>query len=204
MRHILPLAPVLLCLAACQSNPSATEAGLAVPEPIEREQAKVESANPEHIEFSMLTVNGEAQDELTTNLLQRQLGRPDSIAKGAIECGGVLQNLNGPNITNGDWWYYGKTMYEVSGTQAILHSFDVTSGKFQGKLGKLVLDQHTTLEDVRRFYPVSAKDADLPATGRPEQQMSLPFFYHGQPTDASLTLLFRKGRLQEVEFFFPC
>ena len=116
----------------------------------------------------------------------------------------MLENLNKLDGAVGDGWYYGKTMYEVSGTQAILGSFDVTTGKFRGKLGQLILNQHTTLEDVRRFFPVSAKQADVPAAGRPGEVMSLPFYYKGKPEDASLNLIFNKGRLQEVEFFTPC
>jgi hypothetical protein len=85
-----------------------------------------------------------------------------------------------------------------------MFSFDVTSGKFRGKLGKLVLDKNTTLEDVRRFFPESAKQADTPSPGRPGEEMSLPFYDKDIPMDGALNLLFNKGRLQEVEFFSPC
>jgi hypothetical protein len=104
----------------------------------------------------------------------------------------------------GDAWYYGNTMYEVNGKDAVLSSFDVTSGKFQGKLGSLLLNQHTTLEDVRRVFPVSAKEAEIPSTGRPGEEISLPFFYKGEQMDDALLLLFKKGRLQEVDFYSPC
>lgn len=161
-------------------------------------------AQSEYIEAHMITVNGKPHQELTTQLLERQLGRPDSIATGAVECGSALENLNKPDSEAGDIWYYGNTMYEVSGGQAILLSFDVTTGKFYGKVGQLILNEKTTLEDVRRFFPESAKEADVPSSGRPGEEMSVPFFYKGTPTDASLSLLFKKGRLQKVEFFFPC
>jgi hypothetical protein len=149
----------------------------------------------------MITVNGKPHEQLSTKQLESQLGRPDSIAKGAVECGGELEPVNN---ANGDFWYYGKTRYEVAGRQAVLSSFDVTTGKFQGKLGKLVLNQNTTLEDVRRFFPVSAREADIPATGRPGEIMSIPFYYKGIRVDADLNLIFTNGRLQEVEFFQPC
>ena len=149
----------------------------------------------------MVTVNGRPHLQLTTQQLTRQLGRPDSIAKGAVECGGYFETMTS---SEGDWWYYGKTMYEVSGTQAMLCSFDVTAGKFQGKVGKLVLNRNTTLEDVRRIFPVSAKEADKPSTGRPGEEMGLPLYHKGTPVDAALILLFKKGRLQGVEFYSPC
>jgi len=158
-------------------------------------------ANPEYIEADMLTINGKPQERLSTKRLTSQLGRPDSIARGVVECGRELEPINN---TNGDFWYYGKTRYEVAGSQAVLASFNVTTGKFQGKLGKLLLNQHTTLEDVRRVYPISAKQADEYSPGRQGEEMYLPFFYKGVPTDASLNLLFNKGRLQDVEFFNPC
>lgn len=149
----------------------------------------------------MLTINGKAHDPRTTQLLERQLGRPDSIAKEVVECGGMLDTeVN----AKADFWYYGKTIYEVYGSKAALSSFDVTTGKFRGKLGQLVLDKNTTLEDVRRYYPVSSKEADEPATGRPGEVMSLPIFYKGESTDYSLTLTFKKGHLQEVAFWTPC
>ncbi|MBT9392737.1 hypothetical protein KLP40_06140 [Hymenobacter sp. NST-14] len=198
----------LLGLAACQSTP---DAGAAITEPVRPAQTTPESPqpaltatppdNPEYIELSMLTINGKPHEQLSTKMLISQLGRPDSIARGAVECGGELEPIDN---TNGDFWYYGKTCYEVAGSQAVLASFNVTTGQFQGKLGKLRLNQHTTLEDVRRFYPISAKQADEPASGRPGEAMYLPFFYKGVPTDASLNLLFKNGRLQEVEFFNPC
>ena len=203
MKSIFFPLPFLLCLAACQSNPTTPAApSAAVPVLSPPVPAKVEPANSEHIEASMVTVNGLPDEELTTRQLTRQLGRPDSIAKGAVECGSQL-NLS-MNAPNGDLWYYGKTMYEVSGTQAILCSFNVISGKFQGKLGKLILNQNTTLEDVRRYFPVAAKEADQPSTGRPGEEMSLPFYEKDVPMDGSLVLLFKKGRLQSVEFFSPC
>jgi len=149
----------------------------------------------------MLTVNGQPHAPLSTQLLTSQLGRPDSIARGVVECGGELEPVNN---ANGDLWYYGKTAYEVGGPQAVLASFDVTTGKFQGKLGKLALNQNTTLEDVRRFFPVSAKQADVPASGQPGEVMQLPFYQNGTLQDASLNLIFQHGRLQEVEFFNPC
>jgi len=152
----------------------------------------------------MLTVNGQLVKELTTSQLVRQLGRPDKIEKGAVECGAMLASLNKLDGAKGDMWYYGNTRYEVNGNDAILSSFDVTTGKFQGKLGPLILNQTTTLQDVRRIFPESAKQADVPSTGRPGEEMSLPFYYKGEQTDESLHLLFKKGHLQEVEFYLPC
>ena len=187
---------MLLFLAACQSNPSTPTA------PAQPAPARARPVNSEHIEASMVTVIGLPDEELTTKQLMRQLGRPDSIAKGTVECGSRLATpMNSPD---GDFWYYGKTVYEVSGTQAILCSFDVTSGKFQGRVGKLVLNQKTTLEDVRRFFPVAAREADKPAAGQLGEGMRLPFYDKAVPMDGSLILLFKKGRLQAVEFFSPC
>lgn len=196
---------VLLGVVACQTNP-ATDAATAEPTPPARITPPTVTppappANPEYVEVDMLTVNGKPCEQLSTRQLISQLGRPDSIARGVVECGGELERVNN---ANGDFWYYGKTQYEVAGSQAVLATFNVTSGQFQGKLGKLRLNQHTTLEDVRRLFPLSAKQAEEPSTGRAGEEMSLPFFYKGVPTDASLNLLFNKGRLQEVEFFNPC
>ncbi|MCC2545410.1 hypothetical protein LJY25_03055 [Hymenobacter sp. BT175] len=164
------LAPALLLHAACQSNTSidvtASEA-----DHLAKAQPEVASASPEHIELSMLTINSKPHMKLSTEVLTKQMGRPDSIAKGVVECGGELEPVNN---ANGDYWYYGKTSYEVGGTQAVLAGFDVTTGKFQGKLGRLELNQNTTLEDVRRFYPEAAKEADAPASGRPGRYCACP------------------------------
>lgn len=200
MKHLQHLIPILL-LAACQSSPTAPPEAPATasvpPAPV-----AAAPADPEHIEASMVSVIGLPDGEVTTKQVTRQLGRPDSIAKGAVECGGRLTVPMGS--PNGDVWYYGKTMYEVNGTHAILLSFDVTSGKFQGKVGKLVLNQNTTLEDVRRYFPEAAKAADKPSSGRAGEEMHLPSFDKEVPLDESLNLLFQKGHLQEVEFFSPC
>jgi hypothetical protein len=200
MKHVLQLAPLWACLAACQSSPTTP----APPKPASATAAAPAPDNPEYIEATMLTVNGELVKELTTTQLTRQFGRPDSIAKGAVECGAMLASLNKLDSPDGDMWYYGNTTYEVNGKEAILASFDVTTGKFQGKLGQLLLNQNTTLEEVRRVFPVSAKEADVPATGRPGEVMSLPFHYKGKLMDDRLNLVFKKGRLQEVEFYSPC
>ncbi|UOQ50867.1 hypothetical protein [Hymenobacter cellulosivorans] len=202
------LAPVLLSLASCQSTPNADVATTepATPAPATTEQASpasaaAEAANPEYIEANTITVNGKARAELSTKLLTSQMGRPDSIAKGAVECGGELETADN---TNGDFWYYGNTTYEVAGDQAILTIFDVTTGKFQGRVGQLVLNQNTTLEDVRRYYPVSAKEADKPSTSQPGEVMSLGYSYKGAPIEGALSLIFKQGKLQRVEFFYPC
>lgn len=210
MKHFLHLVPILVCLASCQSTPATPEAArAAAPTPTETRQATTELSQPakdkpEQIEWDMLTVNGKPVKELTASQLIRQFGRPDRIEKGAIECGAMLSSLTKMDSPEGDAWYYGKTMYEVNGKDAVLSSFEVTSGKFQGKLGQLLLNKNTTLEDVRRVFPVSAKQADVPNTSRPEEEMSLPFYYKGEQMDDSLLLLFKNGRLQAVEFFSPC
>ena len=205
MKILSQLAPILVCLAACQSSPTTPAATSATP-PAAIPPAAVQAApaNPEHLAPGMVSITGLPDEQLTTKQLTRQLGRPDSIAKGAAECGSRLDGLP-MGSPDGDMWYYGKTLYEVNGTQAILCSFDVTSGKFQGKIGKLVLNQNTTLEDVRHFFPEAAKAADKPAGhGRVGEEMYLPFYDKDVPMDGSLNLLFRKGRLQAVEFFSPC
>ncbi|MFD1872041.1 hypothetical protein [Hymenobacter bucti] len=202
MKHLLPLAATLSWLAACQSSPTTpTAAPAGAPQ---QASAAPAPGKPESIEWDMLTVNGKVVKETTTKQLAQQLGRPDSIAKGAVECGAMLASLNKLDGARGDMWYYGNTMYEVNGREAVLGSFEVTTGKFQGKLGPLPLNQNTTLEDVRRVFPASAKQADVPATGQPGEVMSLPFYHQGKPTDNYLHLLFKKGRLQEVEFYSPC
>jgi hypothetical protein len=209
MKHLLLLAPMLACLVSCQDAPTTSAAPTAEPTlakqaPPSADSAKPAAAKPEYIESDMLTVNGQLIKELTTSQLVRQLGRPDKIEKGAVECGAMLASLNKVDSPDGDFWYYGNTMYEVNGNDAILSTFDVTTGKFQGKLGQLILNQKTTLEDVRRIFPVSAKQADVPSTGQPGEEMSLPFYYKGEQTDEYLNLVFKKGRLQKVDFFSPC
>jgi hypothetical protein len=211
MKPLFRLSPLLLSLvAACQSSPSmpiATSAAEPAKPVMEQATTQADStsavganavaANPERIQDELLTVNGKPHRQLTTQALLKQLGRPDSIAKGAVECGSVLDiPINSPE---GDFWYYGKTMYDVNGDQAILYLFDVTTGKFHGNIGKLALNQNTTLEDVRRFYPLSAKQVETDSG-----TISLPFEHGGQLMDSSLHLIFKKGRLQEVEFYFPC
>ena len=204
MKPLSLLAPVLLLLAACQSNPSTPAAEAAAPAATPPAPATVAAATPEHIEASMFAIIGLPDEQLTTKQLARQLGRPDSVAKGAVECGSRLSGLSMAR-PDGDFWYYGRTRYEVNGTQAILSTFDVTSGKFQGRIGKLVLNQNTTLEDVRRDFPAAAKEAGQPAgPGRPGEIMSLPFYDKEVPMDGALELMFRNGRLQAVAFFSPC
>ncbi|WP_460503509.1 hypothetical protein, partial [Hymenobacter agri] len=162
------------------------------------------SANREYADAATFHISGLPDAQLTTQELTQQLGRPDSIAEGAVECGSRLSNIP-VGAPNGDFWYYGRTMYEVSGTQAMLLKFDVTSGRFKAQLGKLMLDKNTTLEAVRRFYPESAREADEPAgRGRPGELMSLPFIYKGKGIDESLNLEFQNGRLQVIELFSPC
>lgn len=202
MKVLSRFAPVLLCLAACQSSPTPPAAPSATTPP-QPAATQARAASFEHIDPGTVRITGLPDEELTTKQLTRQLGRPDSIAKGAVECGSRLDLPMGSPA--GDVWHYGKTMYEVNGTHAILCSFDVTSGKFQGKIGELVLDKNTTLEDVRRFFPEAAKAADKPAgPGRTGEEMSLPFYDKGVPLDGALDLLFRKGHLQAVAFFSPC
>ena len=205
MKTLSRLAPALLLLAACQSSPTTPAAAdvVAPAAALPPAGAPAAPANSEHLDPGMLTITGLPDEEVTTAQLTRQLGRPDSIAKGAAECGSRLNLPMGSPA--GDFWYYGRTLYEVNGTHAILVSFAVTSGKFRGRIGKLVLNQNTTLEDVRRYFPQAAREADHPAGhGRPGEVMSLPFYDKDVPEDGALELMFRNGHLQEVAFFSPC
>ncbi|MCI1186009.1 hypothetical protein MON38_01155 [Hymenobacter sp. DH14] len=186
MKILSRLAPVFLGLAACQSNPTTPATPSAAPATTSTTAstplpaAPKAPANPEYADAATFSISGLPDSQLTTKEFTRQLGRPDSIAKGAVECGSRLANIP-MDAPDGDSWYYGKTMYEVSGTQAVLCSFDVTTGRFKARLGKLVLDKNTTLEAVRRLYPESAKQADEPAgPGRTGEVMSLPFIFKGE------------------------
>ena len=200
MKQLLQLVPALLFLAACQSNPTTTRPAAVVPP----EPTKADTANLEHIESGTVTVHGKQQEELTTKALIRQMGPPDSIAKGAVECGSELSGLP-VDSPDPDIWYYGKTGYEVSGNRAIMCTFNVASGKFRGMMGKLVLNQNTTLEDIRRIYPLSAKQADKPRAGQPDEEMMfLTYYDKDQPLDQGLVLLFKQGRLQQIDFWSPC
>lgn len=83
-------------------------------------------------------------------------------------------------------------------------SFDVTTGKFQGQLGQLPLNQHTTLEDVRKRFPTSGQQANVDAPGQPGVTVSLHYIYRGQPTEGALRLHVEHGCLVDVAFWFPC
>ncbi|OGX88542.1 hypothetical protein BEN48_09145 [Hymenobacter glacialis] len=187
----------MFCLVACQNNSTTP----ALPGGSAQKAATSAPANTEFIELNTLTVNGNHKELLTVQQLESQLGRPDSISKTTFECGGELGTVNGPDSR---LWFYGRTTYEVNENQATMSGFDVTSGKFQGKVGKLNLNKNTTLGDVRRFYPMSAKPDTVLYEGRSAEIMSVPLHDKGIELDASLNLLFRNGRLLEVLFGSPC
>lgn len=198
-------ATALLGLSACQhSSTISVEASSEKGAPVE--QVKGPVTESEHITWTMLTINGKPHQELTTQQLLNQSGRPDSIAKGAIECGSLLTSLNQLNRPDGDCWYYGKTTYDVGGTQAVLSSFDATKGNFSGRVGSLVLNQHTTLADVQRYFPIAAQraQASVTRTAGWDKVVHLPFYKQGVSEEASLELFFQHGQLQTVGFYSPC
>lgn len=217
-----PLLVLALCwaagLAACQPDTTlSTEGAVAptitrsfekpAPTPVLADTAAphlapTPSVEAEQITYEMLVFQGLPSEQLTVAQLIRQLGRPDSVTRGGVECGSKLSDdLPLP----GDMWYYDGTQYEVAGNQAVLAAMDVRNGRFSGKLGKLVLNQHTVLQEVARVFPKAALTVRPAASSVALQQISFTYLMpNGETADGTLNLIFDHGKLVLVEHWFPC
>ncbi|WP_143069731.1 hypothetical protein [Hymenobacter actinosclerus] len=177
--------------------PTPVPADTATPRPVPNPAIEAEQ-----ITYKMLVFFGLPSEQITVSQLTRQLGQPDSVARGAVECGSQLSDdLPLP----GDMWYYGGTQYEVAGNQAALGAMDVRNGRFSGKLGKLVLNQHTTLQDVARVFPNAVRSVRPAAMSAALQEISFTYLMgNGETADGTLNLIFDRGKLILVEHWFPC
>ncbi|NVO32522.1 hypothetical protein [Hymenobacter lapidiphilus] len=210
-------------LTACQSDTTSPAAAMEAPKvymsmegpqpsepsPVSLVETNDSAARPvpagiqtEQIRSGMLVVEGLPSEQLSVAQLVRQLGQPDSVARGVVECGSTL---DGNPTLPGDMWYYDGTQYEVADKQAVLATMDVRSGRFHGKLGKLLLNQRTTLQDMARVFPKAAQTVGPAAESAAFQQVSFTYLLdNGQTADGELWLIFDQGKLIKVENWFPC
>ena len=200
---ILFSAGLLMGLGGCQPESStpavAAPANLVVAAP---RPAPDELPPAEQVTDDMLVFEGLPAGQLPVAQLTRQLGQPDSIARGAVECGSQLDvDLTVP----GDFWYYSRSRYAVARNQAALEAMDVRSGRFHGKLGSLVLNQSTTLQDVARVFPNAARRVGPATESTALQQVSFTFLLkNGETADGELWLIFDRGQLISVNHWFAC
>ncbi len=185
----------LLAVLATQAACTTESAAQAIAEP----SVSAAKSRSELVDGPSFRLNGQPHQPTTTAELVRQLGQPDSIARGVVECGGELKTATS---SAGDFWYYRDAQYEVSGQQAIISRFDVTTGRFRAQAGRLQINQHTTVYHVRRLFPVAVREAE--ASGRPVEAISLHWGYKGQQVEGLLNLEFAAGRLVRVELWYPC
>ena len=178
-----PVVPVNAAAAAPENSGAATPASAG-------------PTAPESIDYNEIRING-LPFETTTAVLIKALGKPDQIEVNAVECGGYFEN------DKGDFYKYGPSLFEVNGQWAALRVVDFSSGKFQLSIGKQVLNRNTTLDDVRRLYPVAAsKVSDWRDVGAGKTYQVISIQEPG--VDDALKFMFEHNKLVKFEYFTPC
>ncbi len=154
--------------------------------------AALETISPQEVRINGLSF------ETTTAALVKTLGKPDRIRTNVVECRGYFKD------DKGDSYQYDSTTFEVNNQRAVSRSVDFRSGKFRITIGQQVLDRHTTLDDIRRRYPLAASKVTEWQTTASAGKMYQVVSIRNPGMDDVWQLYFDHGKLVEFEYYRPC
>ncbi len=114
-----------------------------------------QTVKEEIININSILINNKVPYLTTVKVLEDNFGKPDSIVNETQACGGYFEAGYEPI------YFYGKTNFETNGETAVFRKIDFSEGQFKLTTTHLTLDNHTTLNDFRQFFPYStAKSYD--------------------------------------------
>ena len=161
--------------------------------------APVATSSGEYLNPEKIKINGTLPFETTVSALRRLLGKPDQIEKDAVECGGYFEN------DKGDFYTYGRSLFEVNGRKAVLGSIDFRSGKFRVRLGnQLLLDKTTTLAAVGKVYPLAYQKVSNWHDVRDGKTYQVLIIWASAASDDGWQFNFYEGRLVNLDYHTPC
>jgi hypothetical protein len=155
--------------------------------------------NDEYIEWDKVRINGKLPTITTAKLLYATLGKPDSI---------VTPNMHEVCVSFYDkpfkWVYFKGSNFELYGDTVVISTLNFRQPGLVFTAGKLVLDGNTTLKDLAKVFPKSAKDQSTMSLGDNEMVISISINTGKKPSDDGWVLMFKNGKLIQIDYWMPC
>jgi|GEM_PF-1338323 len=136
--------------------------------------------------------------ETTTKNLIKKLGKPDSIVTTPYNCGGYFEEFTA------DVYYYGHTFFESYKDTVVIQIINFTDRRFKLKTTQLVLDNTTSIADIKHFFPHSVEKSNDWVNPIDNKTYRLVRINPKANYDDQWILRFHNDKLIEIEYWVPC
>lgn len=154
--------------------------------------------NNEGIDEDSILLNNRIPFLTTIKRLTDNLGNPDSIIKKHYDCSGYFDK---DTIS---LRYYNESVFETLGDTSVLQKIYFKHDNFKLKTPTILLDNRTTLKDIKRCFPKSLDDSNDIIDPTDKKTYRLVRISTKKNFDCKWVLKFADGRLIEIEYWIAC
>jgi hypothetical protein len=127
----------------------------------------------------------------------KKMGQPDSTVDPKYDCGYFATEQVPVEL-----YYYQGSSFNAYHGKAEIKTLDFTKTDLTIEYPHLILNKHTTLEEIKRHFPASYRNAYvLEQDGNDYTYLR---FWAGEKIDDQIVLKFFRGKLVEFDLWMPC
>ncbi len=154
-------------------------------------------SSDEYIDWNNVRINGVLPPIGTTKLLYKALGKPDSIITPNIECASFYDKAYKTA-------YFKGSSFELYGDTVIISTINFKQSGMTLTAGKLVLNGNTTLADIAKVFPNAVKDKSNVVVDTFGEVISISVNTGKTLADDAWELMFKDGKLVQMDYWTPC
>ncbi|KAA3437643.1 hypothetical protein [Rufibacter hautae] len=197
---LILLIPFLTSQNSCTQPEKQERSILAEPSPSAPLTTSYKGGEIEYLDGGSVRIAGKLPLVSTVQRMNSLLGKPDSVV--AIDLDGCT---SGFRSEESKMVYYSGYVFEQF--RDTLYFMDATFTKSNGnflQFNDLRLDSSTTLEEIQRRFPASAKELNPVTMTEFGEVLQLSLAPYKEPTDNRWVLILKNGNLVLVENWFGC
>lgn len=151
----------------------------------------------EYLDFKGVKLNGTTSVLTNLNTVTKLFGKPDSIETldTSDMCVSFFEAYN--------FAYYKNIKFEQFKDTLVLMEINFeNNSKYYLKIDNLKLNQETTLEEIKKYYPNAVKN--IYPISESVDKFGIQLEVAKAPTDDKWILIFRNNKLVKVQYYVPC
>jgi hypothetical protein len=152
----------------------------------------------EYIDWDSIRINGKLPVVSSPKLLYATLGKPDSLV--------IPDTVN--NCISYDkpfkYAYFNGSSFEVYSDVVEMSTLNFRQPGITLTAGKLTLSNNTTLAYIQKFFPKAVKAQSSVILDTFEKVISISVDTGKTPSDGAWILMFKNGKLVQMDYWMPC
>jgi hypothetical protein len=156
-------------------------------------------ADNEYISWDEARINGTVAMISTSKILYASLGKPDSIITPNMD--DVCVSYFDKNYK--DVYIKGST-FEMCGDTVAIRSLNFRQPGLTFTAGQLRFDNNTTMTSLAKTFPTAIKEQSNMTLAHNEAVTAIKVQTGKMPSDDSWILMFKNGKLVQIDYWMPC